>query len=88
MNKPPVINTHSVILGNRDNETIINYVILITKHEVYKSKWNKSNRSIIKLKNVLKHYMNLYIYIGTIRNSLPKTLGKWSAMYNALRTLP
>ena len=63
MNKPPVINTHSVILGNRDNETIINYVILITKHEIYKSKWNKSNISIMKLKNVLKHHMNLDIYI-------------------------
>ena len=87
MNKPPIFNSHSVILGNRENEMIINYVILITKHEIYKSKWNKTNVSILKLRKILKYHMDLDIYIGTIRNSLPKTLGKWSALYNVLRTL-
>ena len=32
--------------------------------------------------------MNVRIYLGKVRLSLPKTLGTWSAIYNVLGTLP
>ena len=78
----------SVILGNKDNGIIINYIFLITKHEIYKSEWNRNNINLIKMKKILKYHMNFDIYLGTVRNSLPKTLGKWSSIYYVLRTLP
>ena len=32
-----------ILLGNRNNEVVINSIILITKHEIYKWKWNNKN---------------------------------------------
>ena len=66
----------SVLLGNTRNDVIINYIILTTKHEIYKSKWNKTKLTLTKLKHIFKIQMELEIYIGTVKNSLPKVLGK------------
>ena len=77
----------SILLGNPQNELIINYVIIITKHEIYKSKWNRTGINLIKIKKILKSHMDLDIYLGTIRSCLPKMLGKWSTLYNNLRNL-
>ena len=83
MNRQPIIDVVSVILGSKEDETIVNYIILITKHEKYKSKWNQSNISLIKLKRILKHHMNMDIYVGTMRNSVQKHWenGQQSIMY-------
>ena len=77
----------SVLLGNTKNEVIINYIILTTKHEIYKSKWKKTKLTLTKLKHIFKNQMDLEIYIGTVKNSLPKVLGKWSPVLNNLRNL-
>ena len=65
----------SILLGNPQNELIINYVIIIAKHEIYKSKWNRTGINLIKIKKILKSHMDLDIYLGTIRSCLPKMLG-------------
>ena len=77
----------SILLGNNKNEIIINYIIMITKHELYKSKWNKVKINLIKLKHIFKVQMDLEIYSGTVRKTLPKVLGKWSSVLNHLRNL-
>ena len=74
----------SILIGNIQNETIINYVFIRIKHEIYKRKWNKNTLNIQKIKRVLKYHMGLEIYLGTINNNLAKVLGKWSTLYNHL----
>ena len=73
------------MLGNPNNEMTYNNVFIITKHEIYKSKWNKTNINIYKIKKILKRHMELDIYLGRIKNNLPIMLGKWSSLYNVLR---
>ena len=54
----------SILLGNPDYELILNYmyVFIITKHEMFKSKWNRTSINIIKIKKILKSNMDLDIY--------------------------
>ena len=75
----------SILLGNKKNEIIINYIIIVIKHELYKSKWTKTRLNLLKIKKIIKSHMELEIYSGTIKNSLPKVLGKWATIYNNLR---
>ena len=76
---------NSIILGNPKNEPIVNALILITKHEIYKSKWKGTRVNMIFLKTVFKRQMNTEMYLGTIKGSIEKTLGKWASIANALR---
>ena len=77
----------SIFLGNNENEIKVNQILTVTKHEIYKSKWNKTHISLLKIKKLLKSNVELDIYIGTVRNILPKILEKWSALYNMLRAI-
>ena len=52
---------NSILLGNTNNEVIVNYIILTTKHEIYKSKWNKTKLTLTKLKHIFKNQMDLEI---------------------------
>ena len=61
MAKPVKTDLNSILLGNPDNKLIINYVFIICKHEIYKSKWNRSPINIIKIKKILKCHMELDI---------------------------
>ena len=85
LNLHPILDKESIILGNTTNELVVNAVIIIiTKHEIYKRKWTKRNLSIQYLKGLYKNQMQLEIYLGTTKNQLPKSLGKWASMYNDL----
>ena len=75
----------SITLGNKNNELIINYVFIVVKHEIYKSKWNRTIVNLPKNKKTLKYYLETDIFIGTMKNTLPKTLGKWSSLYNNIK---
>ena len=68
-----------MLLGNRLNKTIVNNIILMVKHEIYKSKWTKTNLSIYKMKIIIKQQMELEIYLATVK--------KWATVLNDLRAL-
>ena len=87
MNRNITADEQSVILGNKNNDLICNYVMIVTKHEIYKAKWNKTKVTLAKVKRVLKYLMETDIYISNVNHTLPKTLGKWSSLYNVLRNL-
>ena len=87
MAKPVTIEKSTILLGSVDNEIIINYIFIIVKHEIYKSKWNRTETNLIKIKKILKSHMDLDIYLGTIKKCLPKILGKWSSVYNNLKNI-
>ena len=85
MAKPVKADKISLLLGNPDNELIINYVYIICNHKIYKGNWNRSPASIIKIKRILKSHMEIDIHLGTVDKTLPKILGKWSSLYNVLK---
>ena len=77
----------AIIIGDKNNDPIINTVIMITKHEIYKRKWKANFLNLNLLKHAFKRQMESDIYVGTINNNLPRALGKWSALYNTLRVI-
>ena len=79
------IDKKSVLIGNIHNEIIINYILTIIKHEIFKQKWNKKQLNIHKIKRILKNHMDLEIYIGTVKNNVQKVLGRWSTLYSHLK---
>ena len=80
-----IMNKISVFLGNKENEVIVNFILTVTK--IYKTKWNQTNISLLKIKKILKNHMELVNIYWYGKNILPKILGKWSALYNVLRTI-
>ena len=77
----------NVLMGNKKYNYCINYVMIVTKNEIYKQRWINRTPSLIEIKYKLKKYMETDIYIGTTTDTLEKTLGKWSPIYNELRRL-
>ena len=75
----------TILLGCPENSILVNYIILIVKHEIYKSKWNNSKVTLQKIIEKLKYYLKIDEYISTISIGREKTLGKWSPIYNTIR---
>ena len=81
------LDLNTILLGNKDYNYIVNYVIIVTKHEIYRYKWNHRVPNLADLKRKLKTYLIIEMYIGTISNTVEKTIGKWSPIYNAIRNI-
>ena len=75
----------SILFGNDKNKKIINTLILIVKHEIYKKRCKNKRPTLKELKETIKYQMNIEIYLGTINNQKEKVLGKWAAFYNDLK---
>ena len=86
-NRNTSMDDKSVILGNINNNLICIYVTIVTKHEIYKTKWNKTRVTLAKVKKILKYLMETDIYVSNVNHTLQKTIGKWSSLYNVLRNL-
>ena len=75
----------SILFGNDKNKKIINTLILIVKHEIYKKRCKKKRPTLKELKETIKYQMSIEIYLGTINNQIEKVLGKWAAFYDDLK---
>ena len=75
----------SILLGNPENSVLVNYIFLVVKHEIYKSKWNKSKLSLALIIEKLKYYLKIEEYINVISVGREKTLGKWSPIYHTIK---
>ena len=64
-----------------------NYIIIVLKHEIYKSRWTKKMINLTTLLQTLKAYLIIEEYISAITDCRGKTLGKWSPIYNVLKRL-
>ena len=81
INKRVQFDKRSIILGNPENSIIVNYIFMLTKHEIYKSKWQKK----VTLENIIKklqYYLQIEEYVNTVSIGRGKTLGKWSPIYH------
>ena len=79
-----ITDTVSIILGNEENKHLANYIIIVVKHEIYKGKWKDHIPTLIDIKRTLKNYMKIEIFIATMNDTVAKTMGKWSSIYNDL----
>ena len=77
----------STLLGNPANEPIVNVLFMLTKEEIFKSRCRNTIPNFKHLLQIFKEQMLTEIYLGTVKNSLAKVLGKWSHIHNALSTL-
>ena len=74
----------AILLGSPENSVIVNYIFLIAKHEIYKSKWTKTKVTLNKIIGKLKYYLKIDEYVNTISVGKEKTLGKWSPIYHTI----
>ena len=85
LNSTIYLDCTDVLLGNLRNEPVTNCIILITKHEIYKQKWNRTNLTLYKLKTIIKNHMDLECYLGKINGNPEKAVGKWASIYRHLQ---
>ena len=60
------LDLNTILLGNKEYNYIVNYVIIVAKHEIYRYKWNQRVPNLVDLKRKLKSYLIIEMYIGTI----------------------
>ena len=85
LNTTIYISATDILLGNPRNDPVTTCILLITKHEIYKQKWNRTRLTIPKLKIIIKQHMDLECYLGKIRGNPEKTMGKWASIYHHLQ---
>ena len=73
INEKIAFDKKAILLGCPDNSILVNYIFLIVKHEIYKSKWNKSKVTLQKILEKLKYYLKIDEYISTISIGKEKT---------------
>ena len=79
------LDNKSIALGNPKNSILMNYIIMVTKYEIYKSKWTKKAINTQSILAKLKNNLEMEEYVTTITIGRNTTLGKWSQIYNLLR---
>ena len=68
-----------------ENSIIVNYIIMVTKHEIYKSKWYKKKVTLGNIIKKLQYYLQIEEYVNTVSIGKEKTLGIWSPIYHTIR---
>ena len=79
------LTNESILLGDNTISIIANYIIIVTKHEIFKSKWTKKDLTVKDIVKRLKEYLVIEEYISNITQRTKTTLGKWSPIYNLLK---
>ena len=85
INEKYTLDNESIILGNPVNSILMNYIILVTKYEIYKHKWTKNVINFQTIITKLKKNLEIEEYVSTITIGNKTTLGKWSQIYNLLK---
>ena len=78
-------NNITAILSINEYSVLVNYIFIICKHEIFKSRWTSKVINQDSLLKTLKEYLVIEEYISTISNWKEKPLGKWSPIYNLLK---
>ena len=81
------LTNETILLGDNKISVIANYIIIVTKHEIFKSKWTKKNIQIIDIIKRLKEYLVIEEYISKTTQNIRTTLGKWSPIFNLLKRI-
>ena len=73
-----------VLFSWHKNNSLLNYLLVVAKYNIYKSKFTSGNLSILGFKANLKRKFEEEKYIAKVNDKYAKFLGKWSCLYTSL----
>ena len=75
-----VNNEKMILFSWHKKNSILNYLLVVAKYYIYKSKFAQGNISILGFKAILKKKFEEEKYIAKINDKYAKFLGKWSSL--------
>jgi len=66
------------VLDSVSNEILLNYIVLESKHVIYRTKLNKTSLSLISLIEKIRKMYQIERYIAKKRNKLQLCYSKWN----------
>ena len=80
-------NEKMLILSWHKKNSLLNYLLVVAKYYIYKSKFVQGSISILGFKAILKKKFEEEKYIAKINDKYTKFLGKWSSLYTVLNNM-
>lgn len=74
-----------IILGNPEKDIIFNFILIIAKYVIYRSKITNRYPSFAAVKAYLKYVKDIEKYIASTNNTLDKFYGKWASVFHKLQ---
>ena len=74
----------TIIFSWQKKNSFMNFLLVLAKSYIYKTKFTTGNLSLVQFKLVLKRKFETEKYISKINHRYDKFLGKWSSLYNFL----
>ena len=81
------ISDKSLIFSWQKEKSFMNYLLVVAKYYIYKTKFTSRRLNIAGFKSLLKKKFDGEKYIAKINNRYDKFLGKWSPLYNLLNNV-
>ena len=80
-------NEKMLILSWHKKNSLLNYLLVVAKYYIYKSKFFQGSIYILGFKAILKKKFEEEQYIAKINDKYTKFLGKWSSLYTVLNNM-
>ena len=82
-----ILNHKNLILSWYKENSLSNYILVVAKYYIYKTKFTSRHLRMAGFKQLLKRKFESEKYIAEINNKYENFLSKWSALYNQLNNL-
>ena len=76
----------AVLVGDCRNPVLVNMIIIIAKNEIHKCKNNQKQPTLTSNIYQLKRQFRLEEFLAVTHSTTRTFLGKWSPLYNVLKT--
>ena len=76
-----------LIFSWHKKNSLLNYLLVVTKYYIYKAKFVQERISILGFKAILKKKIEEEKYIAKRYDEYAKFLGKWSSLYTVLNKM-
>ena len=80
-------NEKMLILSWHKKNSLLNYLLVVAKYYIYKTKFVQESISILGFKAILKKKFEEEKYIAKINDKYAKFIGKWSSLYTVLNNM-
>ena len=80
-------NEKMLILSWHKKKLLLNYLLVVAKYYIYKTKFVQESISILGFKAILKKKFEEEKYIAKINDKYARFIGKWSSLYTVLNNM-